>query len=42
MSLLDKLIGRSSGDEYSRGIALYEEGHYREAVPLLRPEGRKS
>ena len=41
MSLLDKLIGRSSGDEYSRGIALYEEGHYREAVPLLRPEGRK-
>lgn len=36
MSLLSRMFGRRDGDPYAKGIALYEEGRFAEAITFLR------
>ncbi len=41
MSLLSRFFGRSDGNPYTQGVALYEEGRYAEAIEFLRVASKK-
>ena len=41
MSLLSRFFGRANGNPYTKGIALYEEGRYTEAIEFLREAAKK-
>jgi tetratricopeptide (TPR) repeat protein len=40
MSILAKLMGRHSGNDYRQGIALFEAGRFAEAIEHLRPASK--